>query len=456
MQRALLLIRLITLLIASSGCALADGIALPAPADGKPVLRIQGSNTINAQLAPALVIGLLNQQGARAVEQNPGPQPNEVAVEALMPSGERVSVEIAAHGSSTGFVALKSGHADLASSSRPIKPGEAADLSSVGDLRSHDAEQIIAIDGVAVVVNAGNPLRELSMAQLAAVFSGEIHDWQQLGAGAGSGDINVYARDAHSGTFDTFNELVLTPSGMKITASAKRFESSEALSDAISHDPQGIGFIGLPYVHRARALAISDGESSAMPPSMSLVATEDYPLSRRLYVYLPARPVGAHQQWAQAFVRFAQSVKGQAIVADNGFVAQTVQAIKVSPTARMSPAYQALARDAERLSVNFRFAQGSATLDNKARRDVKRVTDYLKLHDKLDQKATLAGFGDAKSDPARAQLLSRLRAMAIRRELVKHNVILRDVVGFGDEMPVAANTGDEGRIKNRRVEVWVH
>jgi phosphate transport system substrate-binding protein len=127
----------------------------------------------------------------------------------------------------------------------------------------------------------------------------------------------------------------------------------------------------------------------------------------------------------------------------------------VRPTSTMPDAYQSLTRQAERLSVNFRFAQGSASLDTKALLDLKRVADYLKTHDKLNQKVTLVGFGDAKSDPARAQLLSKLRAMAVRRELMKRQVILRDVRGFGDEMPVAANDADEGRIKNRRVEVWV-
>jgi phosphate transport system substrate-binding protein len=189
-----------------------------------------------------------------------------------------------------------------------------------------------------------------------------------------------------------------------------------------------------------------------MLPSISLIATEDYPLSRRLYFYLLP---DAKQRWAKALVRFAQSPQGQSIVAQNGFVAQTVQAVKVRATSEMPVEYQNLAREAERLSVNFRFAQGSATLDNKARLDLKRVADYLKVHDLLNQKVTLVGFGDAKSDPARAQLLSRLRAMAVRRELLKNGVILRDVRGFGDEMPVAANDADEGRIKNRRVEVWV-
>jgi phosphate transport system substrate-binding protein len=206
-------------------------------------------------------------------------------------------------------------------------------------------------------------------------------------------------------------------------------------------------------VRRAKALAIIDGDSKAMLPTISLIATEDYPLSRRLYLYLPAE---LHQPWAHALVAFAQSPEGQAIVAQNGFVAQTVQPIKVQPTAQMPAEYQALTRQAERLSVNFRFAQGSARLDSKAQRDLKRVADYLNKRDRHDQRVTLVGFGDAKDDPARATLLSKLRAMAVRRELMKNGVNPNDVLGFGDEMPVAANDVDDGRIKNRRVEVWVN
>lgn len=423
--------------------------ALPAPADGTPALRIQGSNTIGAQLGPALVMGLLAQQGAQGIEQQRGAKPNEIRIVGRLPSGQ-VSIDVAAHGSSTGFAALQAGQADLAASSRPIKDSEVSELCSLGDMRGHDAEQVIAIDGVAVILHPANPLRELSIAQLAKVFSGEIRDWEELGGKGGA--IHLYARDQQSGTFDTFNQLVLAKSGKKLAQDAKRFESSEALSDDVSQDRQGIGFIGLPYVRRARAVAIVDGESKPMLPTISLIATEDYPLSRRLYFYLPP---DSKQRWAKALVRFAQSPQGQSIVAQNGFVAQTVQAMKVRATSEMPADYQNLTREAERLSVNFRFAQGSATLDTKARLDLKRVVEYLKAHDKLNQKVTLVGFGDAKSDPARAQLLSKLRAMAVRRELLKDDVILRDVRGFGDEMPVAANDVDEGRIKNRRVEVWV-
>ncbi|EUB75762.1 PBP domain containing protein [Pseudomonas sp. GM41(2012)] len=423
---------------------------LPTPEAG-PVLRIQGSNTIGAALGPALVEGLMREQGLLKIHSEAPDKANELRVIGETVQGRRVAVDIAAHGSSTGFTALKTATADLAASSRPIKDSERADLAHLGDFKSAGAEQVIAIDGLAIILHPQNPLSELNTEQLARIFSGEAKTWEELGGSGGT--IHLYARDDQSGTYDTFKELVLSRHGKTLSSAAKRFESSEQLSDAISLDPQGIGFIGLPYVRQAKAVAIADGQSQAMLPLNSLIATEDYPLSRRLFFYLP--PNGKNP-WADALVAFAQSSKGQAIVAANGFIAQTVQAMTVTPNALMPEGYQALSRHAQRLTVNFRFEEGSATLDNKARQDLWRVLDYIKQRDKTNRQVTLVGFGDAKSDPARADLLSKLRAMAVRRELVKSGVVFREIRGFGAEMPVAANSADEGRIKNRRVEVWVY
>ncbi len=420
-------------------------------ADQGPALRIQGSNTIGAALGPALVKGMLEHQGLQAVHSEPGDGANEQRVIGKTRQGKTVTVEVAAHGSSTGFSALKKSNADLAAASRPIKDSELVDLEPLGDLKSPDAEQVIAIDGLAIILNPQNPLNTLNTEQLAQIFNGEVSQWEDVGGVGGA--IHLYARDDQSGTYDTFKELVLNRRGKPLATTAKRFESSEALSDAVSHDPHGIGFIGLPYVRQAKALAIVDGDSQPMLPATSLIATEDYPLSRRLYFYLPP---SNHNPWAKALVDFTQTGKGQAIVAANGFIAQQVQAIAVEPRASMPEDYQAIVRDAQRLSVNFRFEEGSASLDNKARQDLQRVVAYIKSHGKLDKQVTLVGFGDAKNDPQRAALLSKLRAMAVRRELVKSGVVLRDIRGFGAQMPVAANTADEGRIKNRRVEVWVY
>ncbi|WP_339528425.1 phosphate ABC transporter substrate-binding/OmpA family protein [Pseudomonas mucidolens] len=428
----------------------ASATPLPLPDHG-PALRIQGSNTIGAALGPALVKGLMEQQGLKTIHSAASAHANEQLVIGKTHLGRTVSVEVAAHGSSTGFAALETASTDLVASSRPIKDSELVALESLGDLKAPEAEQVIAIDGLAIIVHPRNPLDTLDTEQLARIFSGEVDSWEQLG-GVG-GRINLYARDDQSGTYDTFKELVLSQRGKVLVRGAQRFESSEQLSDAVSRDPRGIGFIGLPYVRQAKAVAISDGDSQPMLPLNSLIATEDYPLSRRLFFYLP--PIGENP-WAKALVSFAQSDKGQAIVAANGFIAQQVQAIAVEPRAPMPDDYQAIAREAQRLTVNFRFEEGSASLDNKARQDLLRVVAYIRRHGKQDKRVTLVGFGDAKSDPERAALLSKLRAMAVRRELVKNGVVMRDIRGFGAQMPVAANTADGGRIKNRRVEVWVY
>ena len=95
--------------------------ALPASEGDQPVLRIQGSNTIGAKLGPELVKGLFEAQGLRDIRIEDGAQENEQRIVARQADGRSVIVEVAAHGSSTGFASLQTGSTDLAASSRPIK-----------------------------------------------------------------------------------------------------------------------------------------------------------------------------------------------------------------------------------------------------------------------------------------------------------------------------------------------
>ena len=136
--------------------------ALPLPADNSSVLRIQGSNTIGARLGPALAKGLMEEQGLSAIRVEPGDAENEQVVIGKTAAGQRVAIEVAAHGSGTGFTALADDSADLAASSRPIKDSEAASLAALGDLKSPRAEQIIAIDGLAIILHPSNPLSALT------------------------------------------------------------------------------------------------------------------------------------------------------------------------------------------------------------------------------------------------------------------------------------------------------
>jgi phosphate transport system substrate-binding protein len=413
-------------------------------------LRVQGSNTIGAALLPALVQGQLWAQQATDIQQSPGAVPNETVITARDAHGQALRIDVAAHGSSTGFAALGQGNADLAAASRPISDAEVHQLKALGDLRSANAEQVIGLDGVAVIVHPDNPLPQLTTQQLAQIFSGQIRRWEQLGVTGGA--IHLYARDDRSGTYETFKALVLEPQRGELASQAQRFESSEELAERVGADRQAIGFSSLAAVHGAKVLAVADGDAPAMLPDRQLVASEDYPLSRRLYFYLPANA----KPQARALADFAQSPAGQAIVAAQGFVSQQVNAQPVPAQADMPPRYRSLAQQAQRLSVNFRFQEGSASLDNKALRDVQRVTEYLRQAGKLQSKAVLVGFGDPKETPGRAALLSRLRAQAVRRELARSGVEVLEVTGMGDELPIAGNDMEQGRLRNRRVEVWVY
>ncbi|MCZ7167098.1 substrate-binding domain-containing protein, partial [Salmonella enterica] len=81
------------------------------------------------------------------------------------------------------------------------------DLEPLGDLKSPEAEHVIAIDGLAIILNPQNPLNTLNTEQLAQIFNGEVSHWEDVGGVDGA--IHLYARDDQSGTYDTFKELVL-------------------------------------------------------------------------------------------------------------------------------------------------------------------------------------------------------------------------------------------------------
>jgi phosphate transport system substrate-binding protein len=333
-------------------------------------------------------------------------------------------------------------------SSRKIKHEEAETLAAFGDMTSSASEHIIALDGLAVIINRNNPLAALTREQVAKVFSGEIKNWKQLLTPGG--DINVYARDEKSGTFDSFQALVL--GSARLTPSSKRFEDSNELSDAVARDINGIGFIGIPYIRDAKAVAISDGDAAALVPNRLTVSTEDYILSRRLYLYTPA---GSQNSWVRKFVDFVVSNTGQDVVSKNGFIAQNVESTRASADEKAPAEYKKLTADSERLSLNFRFRKGGKELDNKAQLDLDRVVSFVSDSGLSGENILLLGFADDGNNPGAELALSKERATVVAQELIRRGVSPRAVTGFGDYLPVASNASEEGREKNRRVELWL-
>ncbi len=410
------------------------------------LFTLQGSNTIGAHLAPEWAKSYLSAKGAENVVIEPLLRDNEYRVKGQNINHE-VYIDIHAHGSSTGFKGLKSNQADLAMSSRRIKKSEFTRLKGFGDMTAFNAEHIVAIDGLAVIVHPSNPVTQLSVDQVAKIFSGKIHNWKAVGGPDKA--ITLYSRDSNSGTFDTFKSLVLQKK-YTLSGRAARFASNDDLSDRVSQDEGAIGFVGLASVRNARPLAINDNNTTPLLPETVFVATEDYPLSRRLFMYSPPN---THNTYVSEFIAFAQSRAGQSIVEYIGFISQNPKSLSVKIDSGPDE-YQELSRVAERLSINFRFKRGQADLDNKALQDIERLVSYLRIHHSRDLLVQLVGFSNVESTESRAVVLSRLRASAVRLALSRYDIRTQSIIGFGDDMRVASDQG-RSAVKNDRVEVWV-
>jgi phosphate transport system substrate-binding protein len=423
--------------------------AEPAAAPGRdPRLRLCGSNTIGAELGPAIVEAFLRKRGSSAITRTAGAEPGHTRISGTI-EGESIVVDVSASGTSTAFQALAAGACDVGMASRAIHADEAAagEQAGLGDLRAPASEHVLALDGIAVVVHRNNPLRDLDRDTLRGVFTGAITDWSQLGGSPGP--IRVLARDHHSGTFDTFKALVLGKAELR--ADAARFEQSAALADAVAADPGAIGFIGLPYIRGTKALAIGDRGAPPRLPSAFTITTEGYLLSRRLYLYIPAQP---RSPLVTELISFALSAQGQEVVREVGFVDLELVASDRAPCdARCPRRYAGLVEGAHRLSVDFRFRHGRDEPDSRATRDLDRVVQYLARHP--GSQILLFGFSDSSGSPLRNLTLSRLRAAAIARELATRGVTAAAVDGFGAALPVAGNGTELDRERNRRVEVWV-
>jgi len=435
----------LNLLLFAVNCAAAFSPASPA-SERAPWLRLHGSNTIGQRLGPTLARAYAESEGWHFIRQR-SERLDEYRIE-IERDGERAEIEISAHGTGTGLEALLAGRADLWMASRPVSSAELARASTLGRLDRPEQEHVIALDGLAIIVHPDHRLRSLSIADVRRIFAGEVRDWRELGAGAGA--IALHARDDRSGTYDTFRSLVLASSVLAPTAI--RYESSDALVAAVMADGNAIGFVGLDAVGRTRALAIADEGTRALLPQRMDVATEDYALSRRLYLY-----VGEVQsERVQKFIEFAQGAQGQAIASRLGFVGQQLVAEPLPPRADMPVEYLALTEGALRVSVNFRFDSGLTYLDGKALRDIERLATFLAGAAMRRHEVALFGFSDAKeTSPLDAVLLSNDRADYIAQRLNRAGVAVRRVRGMADVAPVASNGNDYGRSKNRRVEVWV-
>ncbi len=234
--------------------------------------------------------------------------------EAFMAENDDLYVSVDAGGSGAGIAALINGTIDIASASREMKQEEKQQASDKGP---DPVEFVVARDGIAVVVHPDNPVNELTIEQLSKIYTGAITNWSAVGGN--DRKVSILSRESSSGTYAFFREHVM--GDQDYTTDAKLMPATSAIIEATAEDRGSIGYVGLGYVAeaggRVKALKVKVDESSeAVAPSEEAVKSGEYGIARPLYLYSAGEPTGA----AKAFIDFALSEAGQAIVSENGYV----------------------------------------------------------------------------------------------------------------------------------------
>jgi phosphate transport system substrate-binding protein len=463
----------------------------PAPASRPAVacskfedLAIQGSGTVGLGVMPFMIQGFANANGMRlTTSSDPQTQSRIYQLQGTEPDAACFRITVRSTGSDTAKDAIVDKNAQIGMSSRIYTDSEIQVLARAAGLAPasrSEIEQVVALDAVVVVVNKRNPVTSLGLCQIAEIFAGRIRDWREVGGRPGP--INLQVRLGPSGTFETFQTLVLKACGVELArTTAFSHGSYAALLAAVAADETSIGFAPEALVtSNINPLRLKGGCGIEQTANAFSIKTEDYPLARRLFIFTPY-PLEGYSRRLVNFIKAddradealalplsdgggeeraepSHSATDQRIESarDDHAGSQHVRETDADPSARRK--FAEMAGPTERLSLTYRFTSGSEELDTKARQDIQRLARYLQKNPTSPQ-LLLAGFTDDVGSESANLELAWKRADAVRRELIALGAqrYARDmqVEGFGKVLPVACNDTELGRQKNRRVEVFV-
>ncbi len=225
--------------------------------------------------------------------------------EAYMKEHPDVAISISGGGSGNGIKALIDKTTDIANSSRTIKPEEAEQAKAKG---ASPVEFIVAFDCIVPIVHADNPLKDITLDQLKAIYKGEVKNWKQIGGA--DRPVVIISRDTSSGTYEVWEEKVMKKE--RVFPGALLQASNGAIVQAISKNPNAIGYIGLGYADKTVKLLSVNG----IVGSKQTTLNKTFPVSRPLYMYTPVPPTGDIKN----FLDYVLSDKGQKLVEEEGFI----------------------------------------------------------------------------------------------------------------------------------------
>jgi phosphate transport system substrate-binding protein len=243
-----------------------------------------------------------------------------VWAEEFMKLHSKVSIAVSGPGSGAGIAALIDGTTDICQASRTIKAKEIEQAQAKG---VHPYEIQVASDALSVVVHPSNPVTELTIAQLSAIYTGQVTNWKDVGGNDAA--IVVLSRDTNSGTHVFFKEHVVQMLGLPTADTSLEYGSKvlflpsteEGVSE-VAKNSKAIFYAGLGYVNdKVKPVGIKKtADDPAVLPSVETALDGTYPIARPLLLYTDGAPQGI----IKAFIDYCLSSEGQDKVIEVGFV----------------------------------------------------------------------------------------------------------------------------------------
>ena len=229
-----------------------------------------------------------------------GPLMEKVA-EKYEGANSNVSIEINQVGSSAGIKDTINGVSELGMSSRELKAEEESQVKS----------NVIAYDGIAIITNKNNPIKNISLEQIKGIYTGQITNWNQIDGGKDA-PIVVVSREEGSGTRDAFQEIVGYKSE-ELKADAMISNGNGGIKESVALNENAVGFVSFEYLDdKVNIVNVENVE-----PKADLVKSGEYKISRP---FLLVNKDGSLSEDGQKLIDFILSDEGQTIVKENKLI----------------------------------------------------------------------------------------------------------------------------------------
>jgi phosphate transport system substrate-binding protein len=378
------------------------------PTDTRPVLRITGAETVMARLMPMLT---------DTHEKTVGTMHFELTPEAT----------------ADGIRALLDGDADIAAAGRKHLPAEEEQARANGySLDADGARAIVAMDVVALASNPRNPLDSLTYDQVIGIWcTARIDNWSALGLDPAP--IRALTPAPLSGNRALFEDFFCGPQGINPKIEVV---SETDMKGILADDPNAIGYSSMAEISGKILGLRPDVNGPAVHPSQQNVVRGSYPLYHDLYLYTAGPATGP----AKVFLDWIASPAGQEVVDEARFVPLFLR------TQRMD--------EPRPLRETIQFEPGSSVPNQRSAARLGMLVDELRARAGEYRHVVLEGYADNQEpDPV---ALSKARAEAVRTLLDQQIPgLFYEIIPRGAENPIAPNETPYGRLRNRRVQIYL-